>query len=124
MKDLVEKYIALRDAKAALAKKFKENVAVLDAPMEKIEAMILKEFGKQGIESARTDSGTAYKSVRTSATVADWEAILGYIVENRAWEMLERRVSKEAVVAFREEHDDLPPGVNYREEITLNVRRS
>jgi len=124
MKDLVEKYIKLRDAKAALAKQFKEKAALLEGPMDKIEALILQEFGKQGIESARTDSGTAYKSVRTSATVADWEATLGFIVENRAWEMLERRVSKEAVVAFREEHDDLPPGVNYREEITLNVRRS
>jgi hypothetical protein len=38
--------------------------------------------------------------------------------------MLERRVSKAAVEQYKDEHGNLPPGINWREEITINVRRS
>lgn len=124
MEALIEKYIELRDAKAKLAAKHKADVAKLDDVMDKIEGFILEAFNEQGVESARCSTGTAYKSVRTSATVADWEATLSYIREHDLWAMLEKRVNKTVVEEFRNEHGDLPPGLNWREEILINVRRS
>jgi putative component of toxin-antitoxin plasmid stabilization module len=124
MKDLVEKYIKLRDAKDKLRQKHKAEVAQIDNLLERIEASLLADFKKEGIESVRTECGTAYRTTRTSAGVADWDAVLSYIQANGLWSMLERRVSKEAVAQFREEHDELPPGVNWREEVVVNVRRS
>jgi hypothetical protein len=38
--------------------------------------------------------------------------------------MLERRASKSAVEQYRDTNDELPPGLNWREEITVNIRRS
>jgi hypothetical protein len=38
--------------------------------------------------------------------------------------MLERRVNKTAVEEFKAEHGEIPPGVNTRQEIVINVRRS
>ena len=124
MEELVEKYIELRDTKSKMSSDYKAKVAVLDKVLDKIEAELLSQFGDLGMESVRTKSGTAYKSTRTSATVADWDYTLDFIQKHELWNMLERRVSKQAVEQYKEEHDDLPPGINWREEITINVRRA
>jgi hypothetical protein len=56
--------------------------------------------------------------------VADWDATLDFIKANEHWQMLEHRVSKQAVEEYKSEHGDLPPGVDWREEVTVNVRRA
>lgn len=122
--DLVEKYIRLREIKAKLKAKHDEEMAPVNDGMKLIEATLLTEFERNGAESIKTKAGTAYRSTRTSATVADWDEVLTYIRDNGLWELLERRVSKEAVKEFVEQNADLPPGVNWREEVTLGVRRS
>jgi hypothetical protein len=124
MDDLVTKYIELRDTKAKIEAEMKAKVAKIVGIMDKIEAAILAEFQESGVESIRTKDGTAYKQTRTSATVADWDAALNYIQANNLWHMLERRVSKQAVEQFKEAHGELPPGLNWREEVVINIRRS
>lgn len=124
LEPLVDKYIKLRDAKAKATRQFKDKMAGVDAVLTRMEGTLLQKLNELGIESARAVSGTAYKSIRVSATVADWDQTLEFIKENGEWQMLERRVSKDAVQQYREVHDDLPPGVNWREEIVVNVRRS
>jgi hypothetical protein len=56
--------------------------------------------------------------------VADWDYVLDYIQKNELWNMLEKRVSKQAVEQYVEEHGNLPPGINWREELVVNIRRS
>lgn len=124
MKELVEKYIKLRDAKAQLTKQHKDKVARIDEVMDQIEVALLEQFDANGIDSVKSEAGTAYTTTRVSANVADWDAVLSYIRENDLWSLLERRVSKDAVKQFREENDDLPPGVNWSEEKVINIRRS
>lgn len=124
MEELVSKYIELRDIKSQLKAKFDQRVSKIDSVLDRIEAAILAEFNESGMESVRTKCGTAYKQTRVSANVADWEAALGFIREHELWHMLERRVNKTAVEQFKEANDDLPPGVNWREEVVINVRRS
>ena len=124
MDAIIEKYIKLRDGKAQLVQKHKEKIQGIDSVLARIEAALLEEFREMGVQSVKTDAGTAYVQLRTSAGVADWDAVLAYIKENEDWGMLERRVNKSAVESFREEKNDLPPGVNWREEQVVNVRRS
>lgn len=124
MEKLIERYIKLRDAKAKLKAQFASKTATLDDVLAKIEAAILQHFQTHGIDSAKTEFGTAYSQLRTSCTVADWTQALDFIKGSEAWEMLEKRVSKEAVLAHKEETGRLPPGLNWREEIVVNVRRS
>jgi hypothetical protein len=121
---LVEGYVRARDKKAELKAEFTKKTASLDEWMARAEGVILKELQAQNLESVRTASGTAYKNVQTSATVADWDSVLGFIKENDAWTMLERKVNKTAVQEFRAMNNDLPPGVNWREEVVVNIRRS
>ena len=121
---LVEGYVRARDKKAELKAEFTKKTASLDEWMARAEGVILTELQAQNLESVRTASGTAYKNVQTSATVADWDSVLGFIKENDAWTMLERKVNKTAVQEFRAMNNDLPPGVNWREEVVVNIRRS
>ena len=124
--ELVANYIKLRDKKSQLKKQYDEKVAKVDAVMDRMEAIILKTFQDSGIDSARTDAGTAYISTRTSATVANREELFQWIQEDFEERsiFLENRVSKVAVEQFKAANDDLPPGVNYRSEITVGVRRA
>lgn len=120
---LVETYIKLRDTKAQLKAARDAEIKKIDDVMDKIEAALLQSFNTLGVESVRTTAGTAYKTVKTSATVSDWDAVLGFIQEGSHWNMLDKRVNKTAVEQFRDEHQDLPPGVNWREEVSINIRR-
>lgn len=121
---LVDKYIQLRDKKAEMKKAFEVKVAVVDNAMEKVEGILLRHFESTGSESVRTEAGTAYRSTRTSATVADWDSFLNHVKEHESWEMLEHRANKKAVEEYKAANDDLPPGLNWREEVTVNIRRS
>lgn len=124
--ELVANYIKLRDRKSQLKKQYDEKVAKVDAVMDKMEAIILKTFQDSGIDSARTDAGTAYISTRTSATVGSREELFQWIQEDFEERsiFLENRVSKVAVEQFKAANDDLPPGVNFRSELVVGVRRA
>jgi len=124
--ELVANYIKLRDKKSQLKKQYDEKVAKVDAVMDKMEAIILKTFQDSGIDSARTDAGTAYISTRTSATVGSREELFQWIQEDFEERsiFLENRVSKVAVEQFKAANDDLPPGVNFRSELVVGVRRA
>ena len=121
--DVVAKYIQIRDKKDALTKEHKAQVAVLDEAMKRIEMFLLQALDAQGVESYNTQSGTAFKTRRSSATVDDWERMLQYVKETDRWDFLEKRVNKTAVQEFRDEFDDLPPGVKWREDTVVQVRR-
>ena len=117
-------FIALRDRRA-------QRKAALDADdandkdkQNKIEVEFLRRFNDRGIDNVSSkDIGTAYRATRSSATVADWEAFFAHVLENEAYELLERRVNKTAAQQFRDVHDDLPPGVNWSEAQVVNFRR-
>lgn len=121
---IVERYVKLRDRKTQLKAAYEASVADINTAMSRLENAIQATLDKQGVEAVRTEHGTAFKSTSTSATVADWDSLLSFVRENERWDMLEKRVAKTAVDAFREEHDDLPPGVNYRQAISIGVRRA
>ena len=121
--ELVQMYILLRDAIAKEKAEFDQRVADKKAKQERIEGILLKRFDDSGEESARTKFGTAYKSVKKTASVGDWDSLLDYVRENEAWELLTRAVNKTVVEQFVAANDDLPPGVNWRTEVVLGFRR-
>lgn len=122
--ELVSAYIKLRDKKAKMTADFKDSVAPIDDAMARCEAFLLSTLNAMGLESTRTPYGTAYTTTAVSATVADWPLVLDYVKKNELWPMLEKRVSKDFVRAFKAEHNDIPPGINWTETRVLNIRRS
>lgn len=124
MSELVEKYIQLRDKKAEHKAAYESKVALIDETLSKIEAKLLQVFEESGMDSVRTEAGTAYKSTRVSVTTGDKDAFMEFVRRNDEWPLLEVRPSKSAVEQYREQHDDLPPGINWRAEQVVNIRRS
>lgn len=121
---VVKKYIELRDKKAEMKAAFTASVATIDTAMERIETFLMTTLNQAGGSSLTTPYGTPYIAVQTSATVADWPSTLAWVKQNDQWDMLTRGVSKTHVEAFKLEHNDLPPGLNWTERRVVNVRRS
>lgn len=125
LSDAVAIYIKLRDQKAQMKADFEAQVAPIQDKMDKLEGKLLEVFNQTGMDSVKTEFGTAYATVRTTASIADRDAFMEFVKAKEEWSLLEVRVSKTAVEQFRASNDDeLPPGVNIREERVVNIRRS
>ena len=121
--DVIGTYMALRDRKAAIEAEAKAKVAEIRAKLDKLEAYLKAEMDAQGVTSFKSDSGTAFVVATDYASVADWDAVLNFILTNEAFDMLEKRVSKTAVRGYIEQTKTVPPGVNYGTKLEVNVRR-
>jgi hypothetical protein len=121
--DLVAAYIKVRDSKSQYQASVDAKLAKYDEAMIKIESILMQQLQAAGVDSAKTPHGTAYKATKTYVSVGDWDAFIEHVIANEAWWMLERRVNKSGALQWQETHDAMPPGVNVRQELTINVRR-
>jgi len=119
----VEQYIELRDEISRLDDEHKEKMKPFRDLLEKLNGALLDHLNNINSESVRTDAGTVYKTEKTSATIADGDAFMGYVIENRDWDLLDRRANKTAVAAYIQEHGALPPGINFSTTYLVGVRR-
>ncbi len=124
IEQLIDRYVKLRDKKAEMKAAYDLSIAKIDDAMEKVENYLLGHMNANGVDSVGSPAGTAFKQQMTSATVGDWDSLLAYIREQQAWNLLDHRVNKTAVVEFKEASNDLPPGVNWREETVVRIRRA
>ena len=123
IKELVARYIDIRTKREAFSKQYKEKVAKYDDALTQIEGLLLKTFDSSGMDSVKTEMGTAFVSTRTSATVADRDAFMEFVFSTDGKSFLENRVSKSAVEDFIAANEEPPPGISVRVERTINVRR-
>lgn len=121
--DVIATYMKLRDQKAAIEGEVKDKVSTIKAKMEKLEAWIKEKADAEGVTSFKTKHGTAFLTTTDYANVADWDAVLNFIQEHSAYDMLEKRVSKTAVRGYIEQEKAVPPGINYGTKLEVNVRK-
>lgn len=121
----IELYIQVRDRRAQRKAEFTKADAADVAIQDKLEALFLEKFQQTGTDSLTARGiGTAFTAKRTSVSAADKDLFLTFVRENEDWGLLEVRPLKTAVEAFKAERGELPPGINWSEEIVVNVRRS
>jgi len=124
VEQVVETYLKLRRKKEAVENETKERVAEIKAKMTKLESWLMQKADEDGVTSFKTAVGTAFVTSTDFANVADWDAVLTFIKENDAFDMLEKRVSKTAVRAHMDDTGDVPPGITYGTKIGINVRKA
>lgn len=139
-------YLKLRNAESDLKNQFKEKASPIIQGKALIEGYFLEKMQELGVDSLKNENGTPYKSETVSVTTADNEAFLTYVLDRalsglplpdaaRATvrdgmlnsgqlSLLEARASKSAVEALVEATGELPPGLNRRVELKVNVRSS
>ena len=123
--EAIEDYVATRDELRAKQQAFKLEEDAMKLRMEQISMWLRDKADELGVDSFKTQFGTAYRSVKTSYRVATggWDAFIGWVKETGNFQCLEKRVAK---LATKEIHDDtgtIPPGLDYVAEVEFDVRR-
>lgn len=121
--DVIRTYMKLRDQKAAAEARVKDEVSTIKAKLDKLEAFLKTQMDAQGLTSFKSDHGTAFLTTTDYANVADWNAVLDFIRDNDAFDMLEKRVSKIAVRGYIETNKAVPPGITYGTKLEVNIRK-
>lgn len=123
--DLVQRYIDLRTKKAELEAAHKEHVGKYTAAMDLIEGVVNARMIAAGHTSIKTEAGTAFKSTLTKYKVRDRESFAGYVIENRAWNMVDWAVDKEATTEFCAQNEGVPPpGVEVTQIVDVKFRKA
>jgi hypothetical protein len=121
---LVAQYVKLRDKIKEADDAHKEKMAPAKGYLETLNGALLAQLQAVGGDSVKTPHGTAYKTTKRSATVADSGEFRAFIIENRQWDIADWRANAPAVEAFLQENQILPPGVNMSSVVVVGVRRA
>ena len=121
--EVIAAYVKLRTKKDAIEAEAKDRVKGVKEKLEQLEAWLKEKADEQGVTSFKTKHGTAFLTTTDYANVGDWDAVLEFVRENEAFDMLEKRISKIAVRGYIEANKEVPPGVNYGTKLEVNVRK-
>jgi hypothetical protein len=125
LEKLTRIYIKMRDKKAEVTHELEEKVSKIEQDMKTVKTAILTHMKEIGAESLRTESGTVYRTVRTTYATSDWESMHKFILEHGVPELLEKRIQQTNMKAFLEENPEmLPPGLNANSEYSVTIKRS
>jgi len=121
--EIVAAFIKLRDKKEALEARHKEELKPIREQMDTLATALLTIMQAVGTTELKGDAGTAFQTLKTSATVEDKEAFRLFCRDNDLWELADIRASKLAVEQYKTEHNELPPGIKWSSMYDVNVRR-
>lgn len=119
----IGQYIQVRDAIKAFDEKIAAQRKPLTDILEALGGVIQQFLDANKLKNLKTDNGSCYLSTRYTATVADPDAFINYVIANKKFELLERRANATAVRDFVETHGNLPAGVNLNGLVSVGVRR-
>jgi hypothetical protein len=120
----IAQYIQIRDAIKVLEEKQENERKPLLEIQERLAGIIRVFMEKNNItDNLKSKSGTAILSTRYTASVADPEAFMKFIIASQRFELLDRRANTTAVKDYVEETKELPVGCNLNAVQTLGVRR-
>jgi hypothetical protein len=120
----VGQYIKLRDKLKEMDKEYEEKRKPL-VDLQNVLSGWMQSFLEQtGGTSIKTKFGTVYLSVRYSASLADPEAFMNFVIENKLYDLIDRRANSTACKDYVTETGNLPPGVNLSALKTVGVRRA
>ena len=123
-KSLVSDYLRLRDYRAAEKKKWELADDKIEAALHGIEAEMAKRLRESESDSVRTEAGTFFRQIDVKPRGEDWQAFYNWIVENDAFDFLERRIKKTSIAEYMAQNDDaIPPGVTVLREYVVRVRK-
>jgi hypothetical protein len=121
--EVVAAYIKLRLKKEQMEAEVKAETKKIVEKMDKFEAWLKEQADAQGVTSFKTKHGTAFLKTTDYANVENWDAALAFVLENNAFDLLNKAVSKVAVRGYIEANKAVPPGVNYGTKIEVEVRK-
>ena len=119
----IQQYVALRDRIKQIDEAHDAERKKYSTLMDEVGGLIQVILDANKLENIKTDHGTAYVTKRYTASLADPDAFMKFVIDNKEFTLLDRRANATAVREYTEEHKALPPGVNLSTMQTLGVRR-
>lgn len=117
-------YLKIRDKRAEVAAKFKEEDDQLVEQLELVKQELLDYCKAHGVDSVRTSEGLVYRTQKTRYWTSDWASMHKFILEHELPEFFEKRLNQGAVKEFLEENpESVPPGLNVDSEYVIAVRK-
>lgn len=120
----VSQYVQVRDRIREISDRHTQELAPLVETQNLLTAWLTEALSTAGAESIRTKGGTVYTTTRYSASLADPQSFMNYVIEHSAWDLLDKRANSTACRDFTEQKGSLPPGVNLNAIRTVGVRRA
>jgi hypothetical protein len=101
------------------------QLKLIDAKLDIIEELLLRKLDALELDSFNAGGSVVYTADLITARVIDREMVFDFIRDSGLLELLEARVSKEAVQLYAENNGGaLPPGVELHKMVRLNVRKA
>lgn len=124
MQKRVLQFIQIRDKLRELEEAHKQKCKPLRELQEKVGGKIQQFLADHNLENLKTSAGTCYVTTRYTASLADPDAFMNYVIHNQLFDLLDRRANSTAVKAFVAKHKMRPPGCNLNAIETVGVRRA
>ena len=126
VEQVIAAYVKTRNEIKQMEDELAEKVAGLKQFQVNRETWLAQNMANEGVTSKKTGQGTCFFQTSESVTVADWDAVWNYIVQNNKYEYLTHGVNKTAVLEDMGEkrENPLPPGVNYSAIRKVMVRKA
>jgi hypothetical protein len=121
--EAIRQYVERRDTLSRYMAGVKIYEEAAKEELSKISMWLRDKGDELGIDSFKTQYGTAYRSIKVSYRMGDWESFISWVKENNAFQCLEKRVAKNATKEIHDETGEVPPGINYVAEVEFDVRR-
>lgn len=119
----IGQFVQLRDKIKKLDEEHKAKMAPFREALDTLGGILLDHLKNQNADSVATPSGTVYRTVKNTASIADGEKFWDHVVANEDWDLLDKRANVTAVLDYIEQHQAPPPGVNFTSTMTVGVRR-
>lgn len=126
MDELTEAYITMRNERDRIRNEYEAQDNAIKEDMTKLEQVMLSVCNDVNADSIKTKHGTIMRQLKQRFFCGDWDSFRQFVLEEKAVDLLERRIHQGNFKQFMENHegDGLPPGVNVMREYGITVRKS
>ena len=123
VKKRVSQYVQVRDALESMDKAHEAKRKPLVELQQILSGKLQEAMTASNTTSLKTEAGTCYISTRYTASLADPEAFMQHVINNKDFDLLDRRANATSCKEYTAKHNHPPPGVNLNAISTVGVRR-
>jgi hypothetical protein len=121
---VVETYIKVRDAIAAMEQRHKDEKRNLVEQLEVLEQELLARVEQAGGNISVPNVGRVARRISRNFWTNDWESFFNFIKEHDAFALMHQRINNTNMDQFLEENPDLhPPGLNADANQTIVITK-
>lgn len=114
MEETLERISTLMQARDLMVKEYDEQIETLKGYLSRL-------MGTSDLEKYQGKSATAFFGKRKDVKVADWAAVMKFVADNSAFDILQKRISPDAL-ATRISAGAVIKGVSITTVETFNIR--